>query len=189
MWCAYGRRKSDALTALPLEGYYGLEVGREEGAALYASTDSDVYVSRNAGDALGDTWARASRGLPKRAHCGDISYVKQPNGERWLYMMLLWPLLLEGATMNPDPNDEPVVILGGPTPGEFASRAQNTTSGSAIAYESLSKPAAMVPTRSARLPAILVCCLSIAKARSAGAVFGPTVTSYLSRCVHHTMRF
>lgn len=28
--------------------------------------------------------------------------------------------------MNPDPNDEPVVILGGPTPGEFASRAQNT---------------------------------------------------------------
>ena len=78
--------KSDALTALPLEGYYGLEVGREEGAALYASTDSDVYVSRNAGDALGDTWARASRGLPKRAHCGDISYVKQPNGERWLYM-------------------------------------------------------------------------------------------------------
>ncbi|MBD0286893.1 MAG: hypothetical protein ICV79_15915, partial [Flavisolibacter sp.] len=79
--------KSTVLTALPVEGYYGIEVARErENTSLYAATDSDVYVSRDPGDALGDTWARASRGLPKRPHCGDLSYVVEPNGERWLYM-------------------------------------------------------------------------------------------------------
>ncbi len=79
--------KSEELKALPVEAYYGVEVAREpEQVALYAATDSDVYVSRDHGDALGDTWKRASRGLPKRPHCGDLSYVDQPNGERWLYM-------------------------------------------------------------------------------------------------------
>jgi hypothetical protein len=78
---------SDQLTALPVEAYYGVEVAREpEQNALYVSTDNKVYVSRDRGDDLGDTWLNASRGLPKRPHCGDISFVKQPNGERWLYL-------------------------------------------------------------------------------------------------------
>lgn len=79
--------KSEQLKTLPVEGYYGIEVAREpEQMAVYAATDSKVYVSRDGGDALGDTWKVASRGLPKRPHCGDLSYVNQPNGERWLYM-------------------------------------------------------------------------------------------------------
>jgi hypothetical protein len=57
-----------------------------EQAALYVATDSNVYISKDGGDALGDTWARASSGLPKKAHCCDLAYVVQPNGERWLYM-------------------------------------------------------------------------------------------------------
>jgi hypothetical protein len=79
--------KAQVLSALPVEAYYGLEVAREpENVALYVASDNKVYVSRDFGDALGDTWKDASRGLPKRPHCGDLSYVSQPNGQRWLYM-------------------------------------------------------------------------------------------------------
>lgn len=78
---------ADVLTALPVEGYFGIEVAREpEKVALYTCTDSDVYVSYDPNEFLGDTWSKASQGLPKRSHCGDLTYVAQPNGERWLYL-------------------------------------------------------------------------------------------------------
>ncbi len=78
---------AEVLKALPVDGYYGIEVAREpEHVVLYAATDSDVYVSRDDNESLGDSWLRASQGLPKRPHCGDLSYVEQPNGERWLYL-------------------------------------------------------------------------------------------------------
>jgi hypothetical protein len=79
--------KAHVLGQLPVEAYYGLEVAREpENNALYAASDSKVYVSRDPHDALGETWKLASHGLPRRPHCGDLSYVAQPNGQRWLYM-------------------------------------------------------------------------------------------------------
>lgn len=78
---------SEVLKDLPVEAYYSVEVAREpEYESLYASTDDRVYVSRDPGKHLGDTWKIASNGLPRRAHCGDLSYVVQPNGERWLYL-------------------------------------------------------------------------------------------------------
>ncbi len=78
---------SEVLKALPVDGYYGIEIAHEpERLALYTCTDSDVYVSQDANEFLGDSWLRASQGLPKRPHCGDLSYVLQPNGERWLYL-------------------------------------------------------------------------------------------------------
>jgi hypothetical protein len=77
---------AEALKGLPAETFYGLAVARErENIALYAATDSDVYVSRDPGDALGNTWMRASQGLPKRPHCSDLSYVG-PIGDGWLYL-------------------------------------------------------------------------------------------------------
>ena len=66
---------AEPLAALPKTRYFGLTVARErEDTALYAASDNEVYVSRDPGDALGNTWRRASRGLPKRAHCADLSY-------------------------------------------------------------------------------------------------------------------
>ncbi len=80
---------SQVLAPLPVEGYYGLEVARgpaREAPALFASTDAAVYVSRDPGDALGDTWLRAVRGLPRRPHCGDLNHVAPPGDARWLYL-------------------------------------------------------------------------------------------------------
>src|SRR5262249_25886743 len=63
------RRRVETLAALPDTTYFGLEVVRGfERDALFASTDDKVYESRDRGDALGDTWMLASRGLPKRPH-------------------------------------------------------------------------------------------------------------------------
>jgi hypothetical protein len=79
--------KAEALPMLPREGFYGLELARDpERTSIYAATDSSVYVSRDPKGALGDTWMLASHGLPKRPHCGDLSYVAQADGERWLYL-------------------------------------------------------------------------------------------------------
>jgi hypothetical protein len=79
---------AQVLAALPDEGYYGLELarGREGGDILFAATDSTVYVSRDGGDGLGDTWKIASGGLPRRPHCADLSFSPGAGGERWLYL-------------------------------------------------------------------------------------------------------
>ncbi len=43
---------------------------------LMASTDDAVYLSRDDGN----IWSRASSGLPRRAHCGDLRYVERRLG-------------------------------------------------------------------------------------------------------------
>jgi hypothetical protein len=62
-------------TGLPNEYLYGFVAVAAPGTrvprALLAATDDAVYISREEGE----TWQRASSGLPRRAHCGDLRFV------------------------------------------------------------------------------------------------------------------
>lgn len=50
--------------------------------ALVVATDDAVYISRDDGQ----TWQRASQGLPRRAHCGDLRFVADEEGGANLYL-------------------------------------------------------------------------------------------------------
>jgi hypothetical protein len=67
--------KPTAGTGLPNEYVYGFVAisaqGTEIPHGLMAATDDAVYLSRDEGQ----TWQRASSGLPRRAHCGDLRFV------------------------------------------------------------------------------------------------------------------
>jgi hypothetical protein len=78
----------EQLLKAPNGPFFGLEVApRPEGiTALFAATDDKVYVSHGKGLSLGDDWMLASRGLPRRPHCGDLRYFPQPSGRRFLYL-------------------------------------------------------------------------------------------------------
>jgi hypothetical protein len=71
---------------LPDEFMYGLAAvpPAERGAprALVVSTDGAVYLSRDDGN----TWARASAGLPRRPHCGELRAVAIPGKKIDLYL-------------------------------------------------------------------------------------------------------
>lgn len=58
------------LDGLPNETLFGL-AGNPDGKTLFVSTDCRVYVSRD--DGL--SWRRASKGLDRRPHCGDLRLV------------------------------------------------------------------------------------------------------------------
>jgi hypothetical protein len=66
------------------EAFTALAVDREASPpTLFAATDNRVFVSRD----LGDTWALASRGLPKRPHCTSFAIgAPRENGGRYLYL-------------------------------------------------------------------------------------------------------
>jgi hypothetical protein len=49
---------------------------------LFAATDQQVYVSRNGGR----TWASESDGLPRCAHCSDMTFVIGANGIKQLHL-------------------------------------------------------------------------------------------------------
>ncbi len=49
---------------------------------LMASTDDAVYLSRDDGN----IWSRASSGLPRRAHCGDLRYVERYPSSSTIYL-------------------------------------------------------------------------------------------------------
>ena len=77
----------EQLLKAPTPRYFGLEViPSRAGSALFAATDDKVYVSRDKGLSLGNSWMVASHGLPRRPHCGDLRYVAQPSGRRFLYL-------------------------------------------------------------------------------------------------------
>lgn len=69
-------------TGLPNEFLYGFDAiafpNSNSGfkRALMAATDDAVYLSREDGE----TWVRASWGLPRRAHCADLRFVIQDVG-------------------------------------------------------------------------------------------------------------
>ena len=91
----------EQLLKAPSGPFYGLEVAPSfEGPALFAATDDRVHVSRDKGIALGDSWMLASKGLPRRPHCGDLRYVAQPSGRRFLYLSTygrsVWRAVLGG---------------------------------------------------------------------------------------------
>jgi hypothetical protein len=49
---------------------------------LMVATDDAVYLSRNDGQ----TWQRASSGLPRRPHCGDLRFVIDSLGGANIYL-------------------------------------------------------------------------------------------------------
>ena len=71
---------------LPNELLYGLVAvvapNTRVPRALLAATDDAVYISRE----NADTWQRASMGLPRRAHCGDLRFVIDSMGSTAVYL-------------------------------------------------------------------------------------------------------
>jgi hypothetical protein len=71
---------------LPNEYLYGfVEIsapGTRIEHGLMATTDDAVYISRDDGQ----TWQRASSGLPRRAHCGDLRFVVDILGAAKIYL-------------------------------------------------------------------------------------------------------
>ena len=63
--------------------FYGFDIDRT-GAThfLVTNTDTNVYVSRDEGE----TWLRASTGLPRHAHCTHVRAVGHDDGRRFLYL-------------------------------------------------------------------------------------------------------
>ncbi|TDH28094.1 exo-alpha-sialidase [Segetibacter sp. 3557_3] len=71
------------MQGLPDEGFYGLETDwTVMPNTVYVCTDRRVYRSTNSGK----TWLDASQGLPERPHCADLSFVRNPDGKRYLYV-------------------------------------------------------------------------------------------------------
>lgn len=71
---------------LPNELLYGLVAvvapNTQVPRALLAATDDAVYISRE----NADTWQRASIGLPRRPHCGDLRFVIDSMGTMKVYL-------------------------------------------------------------------------------------------------------
>jgi hypothetical protein len=77
----------EQLLKAPKGPFFGLEVASSfHGNVLFAATDDKVYTSRDKGLSLGNAWMDASQGLPKRPHCGDLRYVPQPSGRKFIYL-------------------------------------------------------------------------------------------------------
>lgn len=65
------------------EPFYGMEgIQNGERVSLLVASDSRIYVTRD----NGTSWENASSGLPKRPHCADLQYVKQRDGNAFLYL-------------------------------------------------------------------------------------------------------
>jgi hypothetical protein len=64
------------------DNFLGLEVIQNDQVALFAASDSSVYVTRD----NGASWQTASTGLPVRPHCCDIRYVLQQDANAFLYL-------------------------------------------------------------------------------------------------------
>jgi hypothetical protein len=78
--------KPTAGAGLPNEYVYGFVAisapNKEIPHGLIAATDDAVYLSRDEGQ----TWQRASSGLPRRAHCGDLRFVRDSFGLQNIYL-------------------------------------------------------------------------------------------------------
>ncbi|HEV8334622.1 MAG TPA: hypothetical protein VGQ22_24585 [Steroidobacteraceae bacterium] len=78
--------KPTAGAGLPNEYVYGFVAisapNTEIPHGLMAATDDAVYLSRDEGE----TWQRASSGLPRRAHCGDLRFVIDSFGTQNIYL-------------------------------------------------------------------------------------------------------
>jgi hypothetical protein len=89
---------------LPGELMYGLVVVAAPGTrvpyGLLCSTDDAVYISRDDGQ----TWQRASRGLPRRPHCGDLRFVVDRSGAMTIHLgtygRSVWSVLLKQGMGN-----------------------------------------------------------------------------------------
>jgi hypothetical protein len=66
---------------------------------LVVSTDDAVYISRDDGQ----TWQRASQGLPRRAHCGDLRFVADEEGGANLYLGTYGRSVWIATLRPPDP--------------------------------------------------------------------------------------
>jgi hypothetical protein len=62
---------------------YGFDIDRSaQPPTLFASSDTNVFVSRDEGD----TWKLATKGLPRCSHCTELRAVAHDNGQRFLYL-------------------------------------------------------------------------------------------------------
>lgn len=67
---------------LPLEPFWGLTTDwTVNPKTMFVSTDSRVYRSSDGGE----SWTIQARGLPRRAHLGELDFAMDSRGGRWLY--------------------------------------------------------------------------------------------------------
>jgi hypothetical protein len=73
-----------------------------ESGRLFATTDADVFVSRD----HGRTWIDASQGLPARPHGNDLRIADDGQGGRDLYLgtygRSVWRTMIAASAHEPD---------------------------------------------------------------------------------------
>jgi hypothetical protein len=114
---------------LPGDAFQGLEA--DDSGNIFADTDHQVFLSRDGGT----TWLDCSSGLPKQAHCTDLRFTRDSNGQAFLYLNTfghsLWraelfpPVRLKKLSLNPyavraGQNSKGTVLLNAPAPAQGA---------------------------------------------------------------------